>query len=648
MYDPNLPPRAGHASGRDRADNRGVHTPNVQWHGRLFRDEVAKGYKLTPGTVPRALKLATKYRGTITAYLLVLVVSSFLGVAPALLIRSLINKAIIPHRGDLVGRYALAMFAVAVGFAVIGLASRYLSSRVGEGLIFDLRVSLFDHVQRMPVAFFTRTQTGALISRLNNDVIGAQNAVTNTLGSVVSSAITLGVTISAMLVLSWKITLLALLVLPLFLLPSKRVGRRLQRLSRDQMNLNASMNATMQERFNVSGAMLAKLFGRPDAESADFSGKAAGVRDMGVRIAVYSRSFFILLSVIAAVGSTVVYWVGGSLAVRNVIQVGDMVALATLLGQLYNPLQTLTNARVDLMTSFVSFERVFEVLDLAPMVTDADDATPLQLDRAPRIELRDVTFRYPRARDVSVASLEMVGEFGEETSGDVLHGVSLVAEPGQTVALVGPSGAGKTTITMLIPRLYDVISGSVLVDGRDVRTITQQSLRQQIGVVAQDPHMFHDTIRNNLRYARPEATDEELVDACRAAQIHELITSLPEGFDTVVGERGYRLSGGEKQRLAIARVLLKAPSIVILDEATSSLDSESEALIQDALDAALANRTSVVIAHRLSTILGADQIFVVDDGRIVERGTHAELISEVGLYADLYTTQFARAIAPID
>ena len=619
--------------------------PNIGWmHGRFGGSDL-KGHKLAPGTVKRALKLATKYRVTIAAYLVVLVASSLFGVAPALIVRSLIDDAIIPRRGDLVGRYAIAGFVVAVLFALIGLASRYLSSRVGEGLIFDLRVKLFDHVQRMPVAFFTRTQTGALISRLNNDVVGAQNALTNTLGSVVSSAITLGTTIVAMLILSWQITLLALFVLPLFLLPSKRAGRRLQRLSRDQMNLNAAMNATMQERFNVSGAMLAKLFGRPDRERDEFSEKAAGVRDIGIRIAVYSRSFFILLSVIAAFGSAVVYWVGGSLAVRGVVSVGDIVALVTLLGMLYQPLIGLTNARVDLMTSFVSFERVFEVLDVAPMVDDAPDAVPLTVRGAPRIELSNVTFRYPRAQDVSVASLEMVGEFADEMkSGDVLKDVSLVAGSGQTVALVGPSGAGKTTITMLIPRLYDVGAGGVTIDGVDVRTVTQQSLRAQIGVVAQDPHMFHDTIRNNLRYARPDATDEELVAACRAAQIYDLIASLPEGFDTVVGERGYRLSGGEKQRLAIARVLLKAPAIVILDEATSSLDSESEALIQDALGAALADRTSVVIAHRLSTILGADQIFVVDDGRIVEHGTHAELIQRGGLYAVLYTTQFARAV----
>ncbi len=622
--------------------------PNIAWHGRFGRSDIAKDYKLPPGTVRRALKLVAKYRSAMGMYLLVLVGSSLLGIVPALILRSLIDKAIPLRHERLVVELAAAGFVVAVLTAFLGLATRYLSSLMGEGLIFDLRVSLFDHVQRMPVAFFTRTQTGALISRLNNDVVGAQNAVTNTLGSVVQSVITLGVTIAAMLVLSWQITILALLVLPLFLLPSKGVGKRLQRLSRDQMNLNADMNATMQEHFNVSGAMLAKLFGRPDTERDEFSTKAAGVRDIGIRIAVYSRWFFILLSVIAAVGTAVVYLVGGTLAVHRVVTVGTIVAIATYLAQLYAPLQTLTNARVDLMTSFVSFERVFEVLDLPPMVADAPDASVLDLRGAPTIEFRDVTFRYPRAKDVSVPSLEMVGAFDEEErSGDVLNCVSFVAKPGQTVALVGPSGAGKTTITALVPRLYDVIGGAVLIDGRNVRSVTQSSLREAIGVVSQDPHMFHDTIRNNLRYARPAATDNELVDACRAAQIYDLITTLPDGFDTVVGERGYRLSGGEKQRLAIARVLLKAPPIVILDEATSSLDSESELLIQHALDAALANRTSVVIAHRLSTILGADQIFVVDAGKIAERGTHAELIAQPGLYADLYTTQFAGAIEPV-
>ncbi len=613
---------------------------------RLFgRDELAKGQKLARGTIRRALGYAAHYRLTIVSYLGVLVGASFLGVAPALIVRSLIDEAIVPRRGDIVGRYAIAGVALAVLVAGTGLAARFLSSRVGEGLIFDLRVKLFDHVQRMPIAFFTRTQTGALISRLNNDVVGAQSAVTNTLGSVVQSAITLAITVVTMVLLSWQITLLALVVLPLFLLPSKRVGRRLQHLARDQMNLNANMSATMQERFNVSGAMLAKLFGRPDVERDSFGAKAAGVRDMGVRIAVYSRIFFLVLGLVAAFGSAIVYWVGGSFAAKNLLSVGDVVALVTLVGQLYAPLMALTNARVDLMTSFVSFERVFEVLDLPHLVADRPGAAEMDLRGAPSIEFRDVRFAYPRGRDVSVASLELAGESDDEMKpGEILHGVSFHVEPGSTTALVGPSGAGKTTITMLVPRLYDVTAGTVTVDGCDVRSVTQTSLRGQIGVVAQDPHLFHDTIRNNLRFARPDATDADVVAACTAAQIYELIASLPDGLDTVVGERGYRLSGGEKQRLAIARVLLKAPPIDILDQATSSLDSESEALIQRALDVALANRTSIVIAHRLSTILSADQIHVVDDGHIVQRGRHHELVSAPGLYADLYSTQFAGAL----
>ncbi|MFN2615205.1 MAG: ABC transporter ATP-binding protein [Actinomycetota bacterium] len=619
--------------------------------------ELEKGYKLAPGTVTRARKLCARYRWSIAFYLLVVTGSSFLTVLPAKIVQWLIDNALFPsrkgfvtpiangHYRHLVIMYALAGIGVAVLVAVTGLAARYLSSRVGEGLIYDLRVRLFDHVQRMPIAFFTRTQTGALISRLNNDVVGAQSAVTNTLGTVLQSAITLGVTLTTMMLISWQITLLALLVLPVFLVPSKRVGKRLQRLTRQQMNLNANMNATMQERFNVSGAMLAKLFGHPREERDGFSSKAAEVRDMGVRIAVYARTFFILLGVVAAIGSAIVYLLGGLNAVSGSISLGGVVALVTLVSQLYIPLMALTNARVDLMTSFVSFERVFEVLDLPHMVADAPDASDLTLTGAASIEFADVTFRYPRAQDVSVASLETIGNFFEEQQGgDVLKGVSFLAEPGATVALVGPSGAGKTTITTLIPRLYDVTGGAVIVGGRDVRGVTQESLRRHIGVVAQDPHLFHDTIRNNLTYARPDSTEEELIEACRAAQIYELIASLPEGLNTVVGERGYRLSGGEKQRLAIARVLLKAPPIVILDEATSHLDSESEVLIQRALDAALSNRTSVVIAHRLSTILNADQILVVDDGRIVQRGRHSELVAMPGLYADLYTTQFARAV----
>ncbi|MGZ4139582.1 MAG: ABC transporter ATP-binding protein [Actinomycetota bacterium] len=612
-------------------------------HGRS--DELEKGYKLAPGTVSRALKLAGKYKFAIIWFLAVTVGAGFLGAVPPLLLRALVDKALPPrhHDSHLVLILAIAGVAVAVVSAAANLASRYLSSRVGEGLIFDLRSKLFDHVQRMPIAFFTRTQTGALISRLNNDVVGAQSAMTGTLGSVVTSLITVATTVAVMLYLNWELTLLALALLPAFVIPSKRVGKRLQRITREQMGLNAAMNATMQERFNVSGAMVAKLFGRPDSELEGFSDRAGRVRDIGVKIAVYSRTLFVTLALVSAVGTAVVIYVGGRLALSGRLTTGDVVAFVAYVGSLYAPLTLLTNSRVDLMTSFVSFERVFEVLDLPHAIADAPDAVPLEAPRG-RIEFKDVRFRYPRGQEVSLPSLEMVGSFDEEAaSGEVLHGVSFVAEPGMTVALVGPSGAGKTTISNLIPRMYDATSGAVEIDGYDVRSVTMQSLRDAIGVVAQDPHLFHDTIRNNLRYARPHATDEQLVAACRDAQIYELIASLPDGLDTVVGERGYRLSGGEKQRLAIARVLLKAPAIVILDEATSHLDSESEVLIQRALAAALEGRTSVVIAHRLSTIVNADMILVVEDGRIVQSGRHRDLVGIPGTYADLYTTQFARA-----
>ena len=612
-------------------------------HGR--GDELEKGYKLAPGTIKRALKLAAKYKGAIFWFLVVTVGAGFLSAVPPLLLRALVDNALPPrhHSGSLVFWLALAGVGVAVISAIAGLASRYLSSRVGEGLIYDLRSSLFDHVQRMPIAFFTRTQTGALISRLNNDVVGAQSAMTGTLGNIISSLITVATTIAVMLYLNWELTLLALALLPAFMIPSKRVGKRLQRITREQMGLNADMNATMQERFNVSGAMVSKLFGKPEAELGSFSQRAGRVRDIGVKIAVYSRTLFVTLALVSAVGTAVVIYVGGRLALSGRLSTGDVVAFVAYVGSLYAPLTLLTNSRVDLMTSFVSFERVFEVLDLPHTIADAPDAVPLETPSG-RIEFRDVHFRYPRANEVSLASLEMVGAFEEETtSSEVLHGVNFIAEPGMTVALVGPSGAGKTTISNLIPRLYDVTSGAVTIDGFDVRRVTMESLRDAIGVVAQDPHLFHDTIRNNLRYARPTATDEQIVAACKDAQIYDLIASLPDGLDTVVGERGYRLSGGEKQRIAIARVLLKAPAIVILDEATSHLDSESEVLIQRALAAALESRTSVVIAHRLSTIVNADMILVVENGRVVQRGRHHDLVGIPGTYADLYTTQFARA-----
>jgi len=609
----------------------------------MRRHDIEKGQKLGPGTIKRALKMTGHYKGQVIAYLAIVIGSAALAAVPPQLLRILIDDAIILRNRTVLNRVALAGIAVAVAVAGAGLLSRWLSSRIGEGLIFDLRVRLFDHVQRMPLAFFTRTQTGSLISRLNNDVIGAQSAVTGTLGSIVDSAIRLAVVIAAMMTIEWRLTLLAMVLLPVFLIPGKRVGRKLQDLSRERMGHNAEMNSMMQERFNVSGAMIAKLFGRHDRERSAFEARAGTVRDSGVRIAIYSRTLFVLLALVSATGSAVIYWLGGSLAISGSLEVGAVAALIAYVGQLYAPMTMLTNARVDLMTSFVSFERVFEVLDLQPAIADAPDAFPLEAPRG-RIEFRDVVFRYPRGEEVSLASLETVATFdGEKVTGDVLKGVSFVAEPGQTVALVGPSGSGKTTISMLVPRMYDVSGGRVLIDGADVRAVTQESLRAAIGVVTQDPHLFHDTIANNLRFASPDATEAQLVDACTAARIHALIASLPDGYKTMVGERGYRFSGGEKQRLAIARMLLKAPPIVILDEATAHLDSESEVLIQEALRAALSGRTSLVIAHRLSTIIAADLILVVEDGRVVQRGTHTELVGAEGTYRDLYLTQFERA-----
>lgn len=599
------------------------------------------GATVGKGVVLRVWGFARPYKWLLLGFLGVIVLEAVIGLAPALLIRRIIDDALPAQDRNAVSIAAGLMIAVAFVEAGLSLGERWWSSRIGEGLIFDLRVALFDHVQRMPISFFTRTQTGALISRMNNDVIGAQRAVTGTLGSVVSNVVVLVTTLTAMFLLQWQLTLLSLLLLPLFLLPAKRVGRRLQSMTREQMDLNSSMNTTMTERFNVSGALLVKLFGRHDQESGDFSQRAARVRDIGVLTAVYSRTFFIALGLVGAVGTALVYWLGGQLVISATITVGTLVALGTYVAQIYTPLTSLTNARVDLMTAFVSFDRVFEVLDTPNQVTDRPGAVDLVESRG-AIELADVWFRYPAAADVSLQSLEVNGDesrpLSTEASEPVLRGVSAVIAPGSLTALVGPSGAGKTTLSSLIPRLYDVTEGAVLVDGHDVRDLTQSSLRAAIGVVSQDPHLFHDTVGDNLRYARPDATQEEVEAACRGAQIHDVIAALPDGYDTVVGERGYRLSGGEKQRVAIARMLVKDPAIVILDEATSHLDSENEALVQDALTAALEGRTSIVIAHRLSTIRSADQILVIDDGQVVERGTHDSLEAAGGLYADLYRT----------
>ncbi|MEE2630555.1 MAG: ABC transporter ATP-binding protein, partial [Actinomycetota bacterium] len=511
---------------------------------------------------------------------------------------------------------------------------RWASATVGEGLIFDLRVALFDHVQRLPVSFFTRTRTGALVSRLNNDVIGAQRALTGTLGTVVANTITALTTLVTLFLLEWRITLLAMVLLPLFILPARRVGRTVAGITREGMNLNATMNATMTERFNVSGAWLVKLFGRPDDERDGFADSAGRVRDIGIRNALFSRTFVIALTLLGAIGTAVVYWVGGSLAINGTITIGTLASMGVLIALLYGPLAQLTNARVDVMSAFVSFERVFEVLDAPNPVADAADAVdphPVQ----GHLALKGVSFRYPAANETSVASLETDTAPGEPGR-MVLHDLDLEVGPGQMLAVVGPSGSGKSTLASLIPRLYDVTDGSITLDGRDLRSLRQDDLRARIGVVTQDPHLFHDTVGANLRYARPDATDAQLDDACRSARILDVVRALPDGFDTMVGERGYRMSGGEKQRLAIARLLLKDPAIVILDEATSHLDTENEAAVLDALAVVLSGRTSIVIAHRLSTVIEADEIVVLDDGRIVERGRHAQLRDAGGLYADLW------------
>lgn len=613
-------------------------------HMRTDRSEVPRG--VSRETVRRVLSFARPHRGLITVFLLLTVVDACLVVVNPLLVQRLIDDGITAGNGSLVTLLALAMAGVAIVSAALAVVAGWFSSRIGEGLIFDLRTQVFAHVQRQSLAFFTRTQTGALVSRLNNDVIGAQRAFTSTLSSTVSNSISVVVVGIAMLALSWQVTLLCLLLFPILLITSRVVGTKLAGLTRDQMDGNADLGNAMTERFNVGGAMLLKLFGRRDEEDVVFAQKAGVVRDLGVRISLITRIFGAAMMLVPALATALVYGVGGHLALRDELTVGTLFALATLLLRLLGPLQGLSNVRIDVMTALVSFERVFEVLDLPSLVAEKPGATVLPRT-ASRLEFDDVSFTYPSADEVSLASLEKVARVESRDNGEVLSGVSFTAEPGQMVALVGPSGAGKTTVTHLVARLYDTTSGAVRVGGQDVRDVTLESLEDAVGYVTQDAHMFHDTIRANLVYARPGASDEEIWAALEAAQVGTLARSLPDGLDTVVGDRGYRLSGGERQRLAIARLLLKSPSIVVLDEATAHLDSESEAAVQRALDAALEQRTSLVIAHRLSTVRNADQILVLEDGRVVQSGTHASLLAEGGLYADLYATQFREDAAPV-
>ena len=590
--------------------------------------------------VRRIFTYARPYRRQVIAFLITLVIASLLTVAQPLVFRQIIDNGISQGNGALVTALASVVAVLAVLDAAVGLIGRWYSSKIGEGLIYDLRTQVYDHVQRQSVAFFTRAQTGALVSRLDSDVIGAQQAFTSTLGGVVGNLITVTIVLITMFLLSWQVTILSLILVPLFLLPARWMGRRLQALTKEQMQVNAQMSTQMTERFNVAGALLVSLFGKPAREHGDFSQRAGQVRDSGISIAMANRWFFTALLLVGSIATAITYGVGGNLVIGGSITLGTLLALVALLAQLYGPLTALSNVRVDVMTALVSFERVFEILDLPPLVRDAPHAKPVEPGPL-GVSFDHVGFRYPSAAEVSLASLESVAREGSSRAEEpVLHDVSFDVLPGQLVALVGPSGAGKTTITSLVPRLYDVTSGSVRVGGQDVRDLELSSLRDAVGVVTQDAHLFHDTIGSNLRYARPDATDDDIRDALRGAHILDLIDSLPAGLDTVVGDRGYRLSGGEKQRIAIARLLLKAPRVVILDEATAHLDSESESAVQQALSEALRGRTSLVIAHRLSTVRQADVILVIEEGRVVERGTHDELLAKRGLYATLYATQF--------
>ena len=604
----------------------------------LTADQSVKNQKLKPGTLKRIADFAVPYKVLLAFFLITVVIDAFLIVATPLLLRRLIDEGVIPKNTELVTNLAIAVGVIAIADALFSMAGRWFSSRIGEGLIYDLRKQIFEHVQRQSIAFFTRTQTGALISRLNSDVIGAQQAFTSTLSGVISNLLGLILVAITMLTLSWQITLISLVLLPVFLIPTKWVGRKLQGYTRQSFDLNAQMSATMTERFNVSGALLVSLYGDSKKEKNEFAEKARRVADIGISIAMLNRIFFIALTSIAAVATAVAYGIGGHLAISGELTVGTLLAITALLARLYGPLTALSNVRVDVMSALVSFERVFEVLDLQPMVTDRDNAKDLA-DTNLDLKFEGVSFTYPKAEEISLASLEIAAKPEIITSGKVLKGISFTVAAGTLTGIVGPSGAGKSTISSLIPRLYDVTQGVISINGTDIRDYTIKSLRNSIGVVTQDSHMFHDSILVNLKYAKSNATAIEIEAACKSARIWDFIQSLPNGLDTVVGERGHRLSGGEKQRLAIARLLLKQPSLVILDEATAHLDSENEAMVQAALKEALVGRTSIVIAHRLSTIAHADQILVIDNGEIVEQGKHEELVEKRGLYFDLFERQ---------
>jgi ATP-binding cassette, subfamily B, bacterial len=624
-----------------------VHGPGMMMARGFRMDPSVTKQKLKPGTIRRIAGYARPYRVQLTIFLIATALDACITVVNPLLLRELIDGGIVTKDEGVVVVVGVTVAAVAVFDAFLGVVNRWYSSRIGEGLIYDLRTQVFDHVQRQPLAFFTRAQTGSLVSRLDGDVVGAQQAIVGTLSSVLSNVLSVIVILITLFYLSWQVSLLALVLIPLFIYPARRIGRRLQRLSRESMQLNAQMGSTMTERFNVAGAMLSKLYGRPGEESRLFAANAHKVREIGVTRDMYGSVFMIAVVLLTALITAVVYGVGGTLVIRGALQFGTLVALAQLLTRVYGPISSLSSVQIQVMTALVSFDRVFEVLDLKPLITEKPDAVTLPArdpaGTAPDIRFDRVSFRYPTAAEVSLASLESIALKQPErtdAAAGVLHDISFTAHAGELTALVGPSGAGKTTITQLVSRMYDPNDGAVLIGGHDIRDVTLESLHDVVGVVTQDAHLFHDTIRTNLLYARPAATEAEVVEACRAAQIWDLISVLPDGLDTIVGDRGYRLSGGEKQRIALARLLLKAPSIVVLDEATAHLDSESELAVQQALSLALIGRTSLVIAHRLSTVREASQILVIEAGQVVETGTHEQLLAAGGLYADLYETQF--------